>query len=114
MSIAASDLARLLSLIAHELRTPAVGHVWLRQDAGLGRPGPLTEAQHNALAGAAAPACSSDDLASDLSLLGRLERGERSPAATGASPRGSRPRRSRRARSTRTAESGSTPPATTM
>jgi signal transduction histidine kinase len=74
-----SDLARLLSLIAHELRTPlSVTSGYVKMLASE-RPGPLTEAQKHALGGAGRSCTHLTTVASDLSLLGRLERGEVSP-----------------------------------
>jgi two-component system, chemotaxis family, CheB/CheR fusion protein len=74
-----SDLARLLSLIAHELRTPlSVTSGYVKMLASE-RPGPLTEAQKHALGGAGRSCAHLTTVAADLSLLGRLERGEISP-----------------------------------
>jgi two-component system, chemotaxis family, CheB/CheR fusion protein len=79
MPEASSDLARLLSLIAHELRTPlSVTSGYVKMLASE-RPGPLTEAQKHALGGAGRSCAHLTAVATDLSLLGRLERGEISP-----------------------------------
>ena len=79
MPEAASDLARLLSLIAHELRTPlSVTSGYVKMLASE-RPGPLNEAQKHALGGAGRSCAHLTTVASDLSLLGRLERGEIAP-----------------------------------
>jgi signal transduction histidine kinase len=79
MSESSSDLARLLSLIAHELRTPlSVTSGYVKMLASE-RPGPLTEAQKHALGGAGRSCAHLTTVAMDLSLLGRLERGEVSP-----------------------------------
>jgi signal transduction histidine kinase len=74
-----TDLARLLSLIAHELRTPlSVTSGYVKMLASE-RPGPLNEAQKHALGGAGRSCAHLTTVAADLSLLGRLERGEVSP-----------------------------------
>jgi signal transduction histidine kinase len=79
MPESSSDLARLLSLIAHELRTPlSVTSGYVKMLASE-RPGPLTEAQKHALGGAGRSCAHLTTVATDLSLLGRLERGEVSP-----------------------------------
>jgi signal transduction histidine kinase len=79
MPESSSDLARLLSLIAHELRTPlSVTSGYVKMLASE-RPGPLTEAQRHALGGAGRSCAHLTTVAADLSLLGRLERGEVSP-----------------------------------
>lgn len=79
MPESSSDLARLLSLIAHELRTPlSVTSGYVKMLASE-RPGPLTDAQKHALGGAGRSCAHLTTVASDLSLLGRLERGEISP-----------------------------------
>jgi histidine kinase len=79
MPESSSDLARLLSLIAHELRTPlSVTSGYVKMLASE-RPGPLNEAQKHALGGAGRSCVHLTTVASDLSLLGRLERGEVSP-----------------------------------
>src|SRR4029453_9132568 len=79
MPESSSDLARLLSLIAHELRTPlSVTSGYVKMLASE-RPGPLNEAQKHALGGAGRSCAHLTTVASDLSLLGRLERGEVSP-----------------------------------
>jgi signal transduction histidine kinase len=79
MPESSSDLARLLSLIAHELRTPlSVTSGYVKMLASE-RPGPLTDAQKHALGGAGRSCAHLTTVAADLSLLGRLERGEISP-----------------------------------
>jgi signal transduction histidine kinase len=79
MPESSSDLARLLSLIAHELRTPlSVTSGYVKMLASE-RPGPLTDAQKHALGGAGRSCALLTTVAADLSLLGRLERGEVSP-----------------------------------
>jgi histidine kinase len=79
MPESSSDLARLLSLIAHELRTPlSVTSGYVKMLASE-RPGPLNEAQKHALGGAGRSCAHLTTVATDLSLLGRLERGEISP-----------------------------------
>jgi signal transduction histidine kinase len=79
MPESSSDLARLLSLIAHELRTPlSVTSGYVKMLASE-RPGPLNEAQKHALGGAGRSCAHLTTVATDLSLLGRLERGEVSP-----------------------------------
>lgn len=79
MPESSSDLARLLSLIAHELRTPlSVTSGYVKMLASE-RPGPLNDAQKHALGGAGRSCAHLTTVASDLSLLGRLERGEVSP-----------------------------------
>jgi signal transduction histidine kinase len=79
MPESSSDLARLLSLIAHELRTPlSVTSGYVKMLASE-RPGPLTDAQKHALGGAGRSCAHLTTVATDLSLLGRLERGEISP-----------------------------------
>lgn len=78
---APSDLARLLSLIAHELRTPlSVTSGYVKMLASE-RPGPLTDGQRHVVAGAGRACDMLSALGSDLALLGRLERGEVTPAA---------------------------------
>jgi signal transduction histidine kinase len=74
-----SELARLLTLIAHEVRTPltvANGYVKLLAS---GRSGPLTDEQAHAAAGAGRSCELLIVLAADISFLGRLERGEVAP-----------------------------------
>lgn len=79
MPESSSDLARLLSLIAHELRTPlSVTSGYVKMLASE-RPGPLTDAQKHALGGAGRSCAHLTTVAGDLSLLGRLERGEIAP-----------------------------------
>jgi signal transduction histidine kinase len=79
MPESSSDLARLLSLIAHELRTPlSVTSGYVKMLASE-RPGPLNEAQKHALGGAGRSCAHLTTVAADLSMLGRLERGEVSP-----------------------------------
>lgn len=79
MPESSSDLARLLSLIAHELRTPlSVTSGYVKMLASE-RPGPLNDAQKHALGGAGRSCAHLTTVATDLSLLGRLERGEVSP-----------------------------------
>ena len=79
MPESSSDLARLLSLIAHELRTPlSVTSGYVKMLASE-RPGPLTDAQKHAIGGAGRSCAHLTAVATDLSLLGRLERGEVSP-----------------------------------
>ena len=74
-----SELARLLSLIAHELRTPlSVTSGYLKMLASE-RPGPLTDSQKHAVGGAGRSCELLATVAADISLLGRLERGEIAP-----------------------------------
>jgi signal transduction histidine kinase len=74
-----SELARLLSLIAHELRTPlSVTSGYLKMLASE-RPGPLTDTQKHAVGGASRSCDLLATVAADISLLGRLERGEITP-----------------------------------
>jgi signal transduction histidine kinase len=76
MDSSREDLIRLLTLTAHELRTPlsvASGYLKMLSSERLG---PLADAQRKAL-GAASRSCDQLlALASDLSTLARIERGE--------------------------------------
>jgi signal transduction histidine kinase len=74
-----TDLARLLSLIAHELRTPLSVTSGYVKMLATERPGPLNDAQRNAIRGAGRSADHMTALATDISLLGRIERGEVQP-----------------------------------
>ena len=74
-----SELARLLSLIAHELRTPlSVTSGYLKMLASE-RPGPLSDTQKHAVGGAGRSCDLLAAMAADISMLGRLERGEIAP-----------------------------------
>ncbi len=74
-----AELARLVSLVAHEIRTPlsvVSGYVKM---LGSERQGPLNEAQRRSVAGADRACQQLMALAGDLSWLARIERGEVSP-----------------------------------
>jgi signal transduction histidine kinase len=74
-----SELARLVSLVAHELRTPlSVVSGYLKMLASE-RQGSLTDGQRRAVAGAGRACEQLTALAADMSWLGRIERGEVSP-----------------------------------
>jgi signal transduction histidine kinase len=80
-----ADLARLATLVAHEMRTPlSVVSGYMKMLAGE-RQGPLTEAQRRSVEGATRASQQLTTLAADLSLLARIVRGEvsanRSPVA---------------------------------
>jgi signal transduction histidine kinase len=79
---AAADLARLATLVAHEMRTPlSVVSGYMKMLAGE-RQGPLTEAQRRSVAGADRACQQLIALAADMSWLGRIGRGEVSPNPT--------------------------------
>jgi K+-sensing histidine kinase KdpD len=70
------ELARLISLVAHELRTPlSVVSGYLKMLASE-RTGALTDPQRRAIAGADRACQHLTALASDMSWMGRIERGE--------------------------------------
>jgi signal transduction histidine kinase len=74
-----AELARLVSLVAHELRTPlsvVSGYVKMLASE---RQGPLTDAQRRSLAGADRACQQLTGLAADMSLLARIARAEVSP-----------------------------------
>src|SRR5690554_5463999 len=75
-------LLRLLTLVAHELRSPLTvssGYLKMLQSDRLG---PLTEAQQKAVAASLRASDQLMSLASDLSFLARLHRGEAALART--------------------------------
>jgi signal transduction histidine kinase len=76
---AEAELARLVSLVAHEIRTPlsvVSGYVKM---LGGERQGPLNEAQRRSVAGADRACQQLTALATDLSWMARIERGEVAP-----------------------------------
>jgi signal transduction histidine kinase len=74
-----AELARLVTLVAHELRTPlSVVSGYVKMLAGE-RQGPLTEAQRRSVAGADRACQQLMALASDMSWLARIARGEIAP-----------------------------------
>lgn len=71
-----ADLARLATLVAHEMRTPlSVVSGYMKMLAGE-RQGPLTEAQRRSVEGASRASQQLTTLAADLSLLAKIARGE--------------------------------------
>jgi len=71
-----ADLARLATLVAHEMRTPlSVVSGYMKMLAGE-RQGPLTEAQRRSVDGATRASQQLTTLAADLSLLAKIARGE--------------------------------------
>lgn len=71
-----ADLARLATLVAHEMRTPlSVVSGYMKMLAGE-RQGPLTEAQRRSVDGATRASQQLTILAADLSLLAKIARGE--------------------------------------
>jgi signal transduction histidine kinase len=71
-----ADLARLATLVAHEMRTPlSVVSGYMKMLAGE-RQGPLTEAQRRSVEGATRASQLLTTLAADLSLLAKIARGE--------------------------------------
>jgi signal transduction histidine kinase len=74
-----AELARLVTLVAHELRTPlSVVSGYVKMLAGE-RQGPLTEAQRRSVAGADRACQQMMGLAADVSWLARIARGEVAP-----------------------------------
>lgn len=75
-----AELARLATLVAHEMRTPlSVAGGYMKMLAS-GRPGPLTDAQRRSVDGADRACQQLIALATDLSWLARILRGEVSSA----------------------------------
>lgn len=71
-----ADLARLATLVAHEMRTPlSVVSGYMKMLASE-RPGPLTEAQRRSVDGAGRACQQLIALAADMSWLARILRGE--------------------------------------
>jgi signal transduction histidine kinase len=71
-----ADLARLATLVAHEMRTPlSVVSGYMKMLAGE-RQGPLTEAQRRSVDGATRASQQLTTLAADLSLLAKIARAE--------------------------------------
>jgi signal transduction histidine kinase len=74
-----SELSRLITLVAHELRTPlSVVSGYLKMLASE-RGGSLTDAQRRAVSGADRACVQLTTLANEVSWLGKLERGEVAP-----------------------------------
>ncbi len=74
-----TELSRLITLVAHELRTPlSVVSGYLKMLASE-RGGPLTDAQRRAVSGADRACVQLTTLANEVSWLGKLERGEVAP-----------------------------------
>jgi signal transduction histidine kinase len=77
-----AELARLVTLVAHELRTPlsvVSGYVKMLTSE---RQGPLTDAQRRSLAGADRACQQLMTIAADMSWLARITRGEIAPNRT--------------------------------
>jgi signal transduction histidine kinase len=77
-----AELARLVTLVAHELRTPlsvVSGYVKMLTSE---RQGPLTDAQRRSLAGADRACQQLMTIAADMSALARIARGEIAPNRT--------------------------------
>jgi len=77
-----ADLARLATLVAHEMRTPLSVVAGYMKLLATERQGPLTEPQRRSIDGATRAAQQLTNLAADLSQLARIIRGEVTPNPT--------------------------------
>lgn len=81
-SLDTPDCARLLSLVAHELRTPLSVTLGYLSMLTAELAGPLSDTQRNLVESADRSCRQLVELVADVSLLGRLERGEPSLSAS--------------------------------